>query len=46
VGYYKNLVIQILELNDAGLSVQAIADRLGLATITVSNVIDQYGWGA
>lgn len=46
MGYYKNLVIQILELNDAGLSVQAIADRLGLAAITVSNVIDQYGWGA
>ena len=43
VGYYKNLVIQILELSDDGLSVTAIADRLGLAAITVANVLEQYG---
>jgi DNA-binding NarL/FixJ family response regulator len=43
VGYYKNLVIQILELSDDGLSVSAIADKLGLAAITVANVLEQYG---
>ena len=43
MGYYKNLVLDILELNDAGLSVMAIADRLGLAAITVANVLEMYG---
>jgi hypothetical protein len=43
VGYYKNLVIEILELSDAGLGVIAIADRLGLAAITVANVLEMYG---
>lgn len=43
MGYYKNLVLEILELNDAGLSVTAIADRLGLAVITVANVLSEYG---
>lgn len=46
MGYYKNLVIEILELSEAGYTVQFIADRLGLAAITVANVIDQYGGGA
>jgi hypothetical protein len=43
VGYYKNLVIEILELSDAGLGVIAIADRLGVAAITVANVLEMYG---
>ena len=43
MAYYKNLVLDILELNDAGLSVMAIADRLGLAAITVANILEQYG---
>jgi len=43
VGYYKNLVIEILELNDAGLGVIAIADRLGIAAITVANILEMYG---
>lgn len=43
MGYYKNLIAEVLELNDAGLSVTAIADRLGLAAITVANVLEQYG---
>ena len=43
MGYYKNLVIEILELNDAGLGVMAIADRLGLAVLTVANVLEMYG---
>jgi orotate phosphoribosyltransferase-like protein len=43
MGYYKNLIVEVLELNDAGLSVGAIADRLGLAAITVANVLEQYG---
>jgi DNA-binding NarL/FixJ family response regulator len=43
MGYYKNLVIEILELSDAGLGVIAIADRLGVAAITVSNVLEMYG---
>jgi hypothetical protein len=43
MGYYKNLVIEVLELNDAGLGVMAIADRLGLAAITVANVLEMYG---
>jgi hypothetical protein len=43
MGYYKNLIVEVLELNDAGLSVVAIADRLGLAAITVANVLEQYG---
>jgi hypothetical protein len=42
-GYYKNLVLEILELNDAGLGVVAIADQLGLAVITVSNILGEYG---
>jgi len=42
MGYYKNLVIDILELNEAGLTPGAIADRLGIAVITVCNIIDQY----
>ena len=43
MGYYKNLVLEILELNDAGLEVNAIADRLGLAVITVTNILQEYG---
>ncbi len=43
MGYYKNLVIEILELNDAGLGVIAIADRLGLAAITVAKILEMYG---
>jgi orotate phosphoribosyltransferase-like protein len=43
MGYYKNLVLEILELSDAGLSVRAIADNLGLAVITVSNILCEYG---
>ena len=43
MAYYKNLVLDILELNDAGLGVMAIVDRLGLAAITVANILEQYG---
>ena len=43
MGYYKNLVIEILELSDAGLGVIAIADRLGIAAITVANILEMYG---
>ena len=43
VGYYKNLVIQILEMSEAGCSVPFIANYLGIAVLTVNNVIDQYG---
>jgi len=43
MGYYKNLVLEILELNDAGLTVLAIANKLGLAAITVANVLQEYG---
>ena len=43
MGYYKNLVLEILELNDAGLGVVAIANQLGLAVITVSNILGEYG---
>jgi len=43
VDYYKNLAIQILELSDDGLGISAIADKLGLAAITVANVLEQYG---
>lgn len=42
MGYYKNLVLEILELNDAGLPVNAIADRLGLDVITVANILQEY----
>ena len=43
VGYYKNLVIEILELSDAGLDILKIADRLCVAPITVANVLEMYG---
>ncbi len=43
VGYYKNLVIQILEMSEAGCSVPFIANYLGVAVLTVNNVIDMYG---
>lgn len=46
MGYYKNLVLEILELNDAGLPAAAIADRLGLAVITVCNVLNEYALDA
>ena len=43
VGYYKNLVVEILELNEAGLDVLKIADRLCVAPLTVANVLEMYG---
>jgi hypothetical protein len=43
VGYYKNLVIEILEMSDAGCSVPFIANYLGVAVLTVNNVLEVYG---
>jgi hypothetical protein len=43
VGYYKNLVIQILEMSETGRSAEYIANYLGVAVLTVNNVIDMYG---
>ena len=43
VGYYKNLVIEILEMSDAGCSVPFIANYLGVAVLTVNNVLEMYG---
>ena len=42
MGYYKNLVIQILEMSEAGCTVPFIANYLGVAVLTVNNVIDLY----
>lgn len=42
MGYYKNLVIQILEMNEIGRSAEYIANYLGIAVLTVNNVIDLY----
>lgn len=43
VGYYKNLVIEILEMSEAGCSVPFIANYLGVAVLTVNNVLEMYG---
>jgi len=43
MGYYKNLVIEILEMSDAGCSVPFIANYLGVAVLTVNNVLEMYG---
>ena len=43
MGYYKNLVIEILEMSDAGRSAEYIANRLGIAVLTVNNVLEMYG---
>ena len=42
MGYYKNLVIEILELHEKGFTTSQIADHLCVAAITVTNVIEQY----
>ena len=42
MGYYKNLVIQILEMSEAGCSVPFIANYLGIAVLTVNNVLELY----
>jgi len=43
MGYYKNLVNEILEMSDAGYSVPFIANYLGVAVLTVNNVLEMYG---
>ena len=43
MGYYKNLVIQILEMSETGRSAEYIANRLGLPVLTVNNVLELYG---
>jgi hypothetical protein len=43
MGYYKNLVIEILELNEVGRSAEYIANSLGIAVLTVNNVLEMYG---
>jgi len=44
MGYYKNLVLEILEMSDKGCSVKFIANYLGIPVLTVNNVIEQYGY--
>jgi hypothetical protein len=41
VGYFKNLEIEIRELDFDGLSLQAIAEQVGLSVKQVSEVLDQ-----
>jgi|694.fasta_scaffold11923_19 orotate phosphoribosyltransferase-like protein len=44
MGQIKNLIIEILELHAHGLTTTEISDRLGLALITVTNVINEYSY--
>ena len=41
MGYFKNLEIEIRELDFDGLSLQAIAEQVGLSVKQVSEVLDQ-----
>jgi len=43
MGYYKNLVIEILEMSEKGCSVGFIANYLGVPVLTVNNVLEMYG---
>ncbi len=40
MGYFKDLEIEIRELEFAGMSVQAIADRVGLSVKQVIAILD------
>jgi hypothetical protein len=40
MGYFKDLEIEIRELEFAGMSVQAIADQVGLSVQQVSSILD------
>ena len=41
MGYFKNLEIEIREMDFDGLSLQAIAEQVGLSVKQVSEVLDQ-----
>lgn len=41
MGYFKNLDLEIRELEFGGASLQAIADRVGLSVPQVSAILDQ-----
>ena len=40
MGYFKDLEIEIRKLEFAGMSVQAIADQVGLSVQQVSSILD------
>ena len=42
MGYFKNLEIEIREMDFDGLSLQAIAEQVGLSVKQVSEVLDQF----
>jgi len=41
MGYFKNLEIEIREMDFNGMPLQAIADQVGLSVQQVLNVLDQ-----
>jgi hypothetical protein len=41
MGYFKNLEIEIREMEFNGMPLQAIADRVGLSVKQVTDVLDQ-----
>jgi hypothetical protein len=41
MGYFKNLEVEIREMDFNGMSVQAIADQVGLSAKQVVDILDQ-----
>ena len=41
MGYFKNLEVEIREMDFKGMSLQAIADQVGLSVKQVANILDE-----
>ena len=41
MGFFKNLELEIREMDFDGMDVQAIADRVGLSVKQVTNILDE-----